>query len=101
MIIGTMFRVLESLKTGNREATIISATTTSSTNRDPNLLVLGSGIGGVLMALSRWVVGDTSGILLLVITILLACTTIVSLLTKDSAWRTAFRALIVALVGSD
>ena len=99
MVIGAMIRVLESLKTGNREATI-SATATSSANRDPNLLVLGSGIGGVLMALSRWVVGETSGILLLVIAILLACTTIVSLLTKDPAWRTAFRALIVALVGS-
>ena len=31
---------------------------------------------------------------------LLGCTTIVSLWTKDPAWRTAFRALIVALVGS-
>ena len=98
MIIGTMFRVLESLKTGNPEA--VNATTTSSKNRAPNLLVLGSGIGGVLMALSRWVAGETSGTLLLAIAILLGCTTIVSLLTKDPAWRTAFRALIVALVGS-
>ena len=61
MIIGTMIRVLESLKVGSREA--VSATTTSSTNKAANVLVLGSGIGGVLMALSRWVVGETNGTL--------------------------------------
>ena len=98
MVIGAMVRVLEYLTAGPLKA--VSATTTSSTTRAANLLVLGSGIGGVLMALSRWVVGETSGMLLLVIAILLGCTTIVSLLTKDPAWRTAFRALIVALAGS-
>ena len=98
MVIGAMVRVLESLTAGPQQA--VSATTTTSTTRAANLLVLGSGIGGVLMALSRWVVGETSGTLLLVIAILLGCTTIVSLLTKDPAWRTAFRALIVALAGS-
>ena len=65
-----------------------------------NALVLGSGIGGVLLALSRWVVSDVSGSLMLVMITLLACTTVVSLLTKNQAWRTGFRALIVALIGA-
>ena len=98
MIIGLVVRVIESLKVGRHD--VDSVTATPATTKAANIMVLGSGVGGVLMALSRWLVGDTSGMLLLVITILLACTAIVSLLTKDPAWRTTFRALIVALVGT-
>ncbi len=97
MLIGLAIRVAESIKHSVQK---IGVPVIPSAIKAANVLVLSSGIGGVLLALSRWIVGDTGGILLLVTMTLLACTTTVCLLTKNQAWRATFRALIVALVGA-
>ena len=102
MLLGVVLRVIEALKSNQGEISDrAKQLPLSSLTKIANGLVLSSGIGGVLLALSRWVVGDTSGTLMLVVGALLVGTTAVSLLTKDNAWRTAFRALIAALVGAN
>ena len=105
MFLGLALRVYELLTSSFEEqrqaSDKVSLSPISQLSKTANALVLGSGIGGVLLALSRWVVGDVSGTLMIVAAILLTCTTVVSLLTKDQAWRTTFRALIVALVGAN
>ena len=98
MLLGVVLRITETLTNAKGKASELLPL--SQFTKAANTLVLGSGIGGVLLALSRWVVGDTSGTLMLVVATLLACTTVVSLLTEHQAWRTAFRALIVALIGA-
>ena len=98
MILGVVLRVFEFLRSDSGED--IELSKLSSLSKTANGLVLGSGIGGVLLALSRWVVGDASVTLLIVVATLLVCTTVVSLLTREQGWRTAFRALIVALAGA-
>ena len=101
MIVGVVIRIAESLKVGGGEVVSENGETKLSTaTAYANLMVLVAGIGGVLLALSRWVVSETDGTLMLVTAALLVGTTVVSLLTKQQAWRTTFRALIVALVGA-
>ena len=97
MILGVALRVFELLKIDDGE--LISETTLSPLSKTANVLVLGSGMGAVLLGLSRWVVSDVSGTLMIVVATVFACTTVVSFLTTHKAWRATFRALIVALVG--
>ena len=52
------------------------------------------------MALSHWLSSDATGALMLVMIVQLVCLTLTSLLTTNQAWRTGFRALIVATVGA-
>ncbi len=98
MILGTVIKIADSIwLQGEREGDFVVATPLATTGHS---LVLGSGCASVLLAMSRWLEGNTGGTLMLVMLTMLACTTLVSFLTKDTYWRTAFRALIVAIVGS-
>jgi hypothetical protein len=98
MILGTVIKIADSIwLQGNREGDFVVATPLATAGHS---LVLGSGSASVLLAMSRWLEGGTGGTLMLVMMAMLACTTLVSFLTKDAFWRTAFRALIVAIVGS-
>ena len=87
MLVGTAIKIVDSVWL-KKERTI------------GNLFVIGSGVASVLLAMSRWLEGSADGPLLFVMGAMLACTTLVSFLTKDDYWRTAFRALIVAIIGS-
>ena len=98
MVVGTAMRVFGTLaSSGKRLAT---DTNENSLALAANALVLGSGTGGVLLALSRWVSSDATGALMLVMFVQLACLTLTSLLTKQATWRAGFRALIVATIGA-
>ena len=98
MIVGTAMRVYEALaQVGKLSSADVNDGSLSLT---ANSLVLGSGVGGVLMALSHWLSSDATGALMLVMIVQLACLTLTSLLTTNQAWRTGFRALIVATVGA-
>ena len=97
MIVGTAMRVYESLAQVGK---LPADAKDGSLSLTANSLVLGSGIGGVLMALSHWLSSDATGALMLVMIVQLACLTLTSLLTTNQAWRTGFRALIVATVGA-
>ncbi len=98
MIVGTAMRV-------HASSAQVGKLSSSDANNDSwpltaNLFVLGSGIGGVLMALSHWFSSDATSALMLVMLVQLVCLTLTSLLTPNQAWRAAFRALIVATVGA-
>ena len=93
MIVGVVIRIAESLKLGGDEVVGENGEPKLSTAAAyANLMVLVAGVGGVLLALSRWVISETDGTLMLVTGALLVGTTVVSLLTKQQAWRTTFRA---------
>ncbi len=98
MLLGTVIKIADSFwLQGENEGDFTKATPLATAG---NSLVLGSGGASVLLAMSRWLEGSTGGSLMLVMMAMLACTTLVSFLTKDHYWRIAFRALIVAIVGS-
>ena len=98
MVVGTAMRVFETLLDAGK-ATAADKQAGSLT-LTANSLVLGAGIGGVLMALSHWLSGDTTGTLMWTMLAQLTCLTVTSLLTTDKTWRTSFRALIVGTIGA-
>ena len=98
MLLGTAIKITDSIwLEGEKEGNEVLSTPLATAG---NFLVLGSGAASVLLAMSRWLEGSTGGPLMLVMLAMLGCTTLVSFLTKNDYWRTAFRALIVAIVGS-
>lgn len=65
-----------------------------------NFMVSTTGAAAVLLGMSRWLEGDVTGSLMVVMMIALACTVVASFVTKNQYWRTLFRTLILAIVGS-
>jgi len=74
--------------------------TSKSYEMSANGLVFSSGVAGVMLGMSRWLESSTSGGLLFVMVASLVCAAIASSLTRDRNWRTGYRALIVAMIGS-
>ena len=98
MVVGTAMRVFETLAQPGKQ--LSDAANGNSLTLTANALVLGSGISGVLLALSRWVSSEASGALMTIMFVQLVCLTVTSLLTKHPTWRATFRALIVATLGA-
>ena len=98
MLIGTGIKVTSSIRSRGVESDQQSPTT--ALELTGNFLVLGAGVASVLLAMSRWFEGGTTAALLMIMAVVLVCTTLVSFLTKSVAWRTTFRALIAAIIGS-
>ena len=65
-----------------------------------NFIISQAGIAAVLLGMSRWLSGDISGSLMAVMFVSLVCTVAASYLTKNQYWRSLFRTLILAIVGS-
>ena len=65
-----------------------------------NFIISQAGIAAVLLGMSRWLSGDISGSLMVVMLVSLVCTVAASYLTKNPYWRTLFRTLVLAIVGS-
>ena len=65
-----------------------------------NFLISQSGAAAVLLGMSRWLEGEITGSLMIVMMVALGCTVLASLLTKNQYWRTVFRTLILGIVGS-
>ena len=98
MIAGTIIKIACYLAAMNDQQQ--TAKKKFSVELGANLIVFQAGIASVLFAMSRWLDGQTGQSLMVVMASTLACTVLVSFLTKDAAWRTAFRTLIIAIVGS-
>jgi len=98
LIAGTIIKVACYFAAINQEET--APKKKFSIEMGANLIVFQAGVASVLLAMSRWLDGQTSQSLVMVMVVALSCTVLVSFLTKNHAWRAAFRALIVAILGS-
>ena len=65
-----------------------------------NFIISQSSLAAVLLGMSRWLGGEITGSLMVVMLIALTCTVLASFLTKNQYWRTVFRTLILAIIGS-
>ncbi|QEG20501.1 hypothetical protein [Mariniblastus fucicola] len=65
-----------------------------------NLIIAQAGLAAVLLGMSRWVGEEITGTLMVVMLCTLGCTVLASFLTRNNFWRTVFRTLILAIVGS-
>ena len=65
-----------------------------------NFIISQAGLAAVLLGMSRWLEGSFSVSLMVVMLTALACTVLASFLTKNQYWRTVFRTMILAIIGS-
>lgn len=65
-----------------------------------NFIISQAGLAAVLLGMSRWLEGNFSVSLMVVMLTALACTVLASFLTKNQYWRTVFRTMILAIIAS-
>jgi len=70
------------------------------TAKAANFIISQAGLAAVLLGMSRWLEGSFSVSLMVVMLTALACTVLASFLTKNDYWRTVFRTMILAIIGS-
>ncbi len=98
MIAGTSIKIVGSIFGDHVEVQGVARQTMLA--KAANFVIFPSGIASTFLAMSRWLVGNIETSLMVVMLISLVCTVLSSFLTKNADWKTAFRALIIAIVGS-